>query len=320
MATVIVTGTWQKISTGRGVFLQNTGISPIRVKYSNTAPADYTSFIVYPKSVESFQSGGLPIWVSASSEVATTVVYEYLSAPANFEMEVGLGRKDDHESTGVQGFRTSLNNGNLYDLWCGSDDIKTDLSVAEPLRVVSTDADDTSGGSGAEFIFINGLDANFDPQLEVLALNGTTPVVSVNSFLRVNTSAIGGASPLANIGAISVVSSVSELEIDCIAPTEGFSCTAALTVPANHTGILSTLTGGCERNDDAKLILKVKIPIVTGGAYITTLKQPMSPLATGLSNQSFGFPEKTDIKLQVLANSHIDYAVGTLAMLFIPTL
>jgi hypothetical protein len=49
------------------------------------------------------------------------------------------------------------------------------------LTLVSTDAGDT------HMVQLNGLDVNKDPLSEIIAFNGTTPVVTTNTFSRLNT-------------------------------------------------------------------------------------------------------------------------------------
>ncbi len=53
------------------------------------------------------------------------------------------------------------------------------------LTLVSTDANDTSAGTGARTIRIDGLDANYVFQSETIILNGTTPVNTTNTYLRI---------------------------------------------------------------------------------------------------------------------------------------
>ena len=320
MAEIALTKDWQKISTGRPLFIQNTGLYPLRVIYSVEYPTQNSSFIVYPKTIENFLSVGLPIWVSASSIHTTTAVYEYSSTPSDFRTEIGLGRKSDHESTGANGQRTSLVNGSLCDLWSGTNDIRSELDVAEIINISSSSSEDVVGGLGAEYVLVRGLDSSYEQQEEVVILTGLVAASTSLPFLRLNQLVAGGSNPEANTGDISFVSSVSGLEIDFIPANEGTSATAALTVPAHHTGILAAVTGGVERNDDAKLIVKARVPSLNGGAYATVIKQAMSPQAYGLTYKEFGFPEKTDFKLQILANSPTSFAVGTIAVLFIPTI
>ncbi len=54
------------------------------------------------------------------------------------------------------------------------------------MNVSSTDADDVAGGNGAWNITIEGLDGDWLEITEVVQLNGQTPVLTSNSFIRVN--------------------------------------------------------------------------------------------------------------------------------------
>ena len=73
-------------------------------------------------------------------------------------------------------------------------------TTAQQLSIFSTSAADTS----AKSILITGLDSGYNPISEVKTLNGTTPVTSVNSYLRVNAVAMTNA---LNTGTISLTSS-----------------------------------------------------------------------------------------------------------------
>ena len=60
------------------------------------------------------------------------------------------------------------------------------LTTAAPLQVASTNANDTSAGTGCRQLFISGLDNNWDIISETISMNGQTPVITSTSFLRVN--------------------------------------------------------------------------------------------------------------------------------------
>lgn len=60
------------------------------------------------------------------------------------------------------------------------------LAAAQVLQLSSTNANDTAAGTGARTVLIIGLDANYDQISEVVTLNGTTAVNTVNSYLRIN--------------------------------------------------------------------------------------------------------------------------------------
>tara|TARA_R110002074_G_scaffold213042_3_gene382688 strand:- start:457 stop:1191 length:735 start_codon:yes stop_codon:yes gene_type:complete len=58
-------------------------------------------------------------------------------------------------------------------------------TTAGVVTLVSDDANDTSAGTGARTIKIQGLDGDYNFQEETVTLNGTTNVTTTNSFLRI---------------------------------------------------------------------------------------------------------------------------------------
>ena len=62
----------------------------------------------------------------------------------------------------------------------------TPLTTASTLILVSSSTADTSAGTGARTIFIEGLNSTREYQFEFLTMNGTSNVTTVNSYLGVN--------------------------------------------------------------------------------------------------------------------------------------
>ena len=56
---------------------------------------------------------------------------------------------------------------------------------AQSLEIVSSSANDTSAGTGARTVYVEGLDANFAVQTVTVTMNGTTPVALTGTWLRV---------------------------------------------------------------------------------------------------------------------------------------
>jgi hypothetical protein len=54
------------------------------------------------------------------------------------------------------------------------------------LSFASTSPNDTFGGSGANVLYVSGLDMNYLTVNETIQLNGTTPVITQNTYTRVN--------------------------------------------------------------------------------------------------------------------------------------
>lgn len=59
-------------------------------------------------------------------------------------------------------------------------------AAAVSLEFLSSSASDTSAGTGARTVLIQGLDASWVQQTSIISTNGVTPVVVPNTWLRVN--------------------------------------------------------------------------------------------------------------------------------------
>jgi hypothetical protein len=71
---------------------------------------------------------------------------------------------------------------NLRTLWDGLPVVWQHPTTATTLSIVTTAVTADTGGT----ILINGLDSDWNPITESIILNGTTPVPTTNSFIRVN--------------------------------------------------------------------------------------------------------------------------------------
>ena len=59
-------------------------------------------------------------------------------------------------------------------------------TVASVLKISSTSADDAAAGTGAQTVFIGGVDSDYNVVSETVVLNGQTAVNTTNSYLYVN--------------------------------------------------------------------------------------------------------------------------------------
>lgn len=119
---------------------------------------------------------------------------------------------------------------------------------ASIMTISSNNAADTAAGTGARTVRVGGLDANYTEISEVVTLNGTTPVNTVNQFLRcfgmtVLTAGNGGEAA-GNIyqGTGAVVAGVPAVVYAYVRQGWGSSQMAAWTVPANNTAYLVETT------------------------------------------------------------------------------
>jgi hypothetical protein len=137
---------------------------------------------------------------------------------------------------------------------------KTWPAAAVALEVSSSDIDDTSAGTGAQTVTIEGLDANYAEISETVDMNGQTVdagSTTTATFLRVNRMFVATAGTTnTNEGTIytSTGTQTAGVPTDLttvqasIAPNEGQSEHAAYTIPAGKTGYLHGVHVSCHDN------------------------------------------------------------------------
>ena len=123
-------------------------------------------------------------------------------------------------------------------------------TTAQSLEAVSTDANDTSAGTGARSITVHGIDENWDEISETIVLNGTTAVALANTYLRVHRCYVATSGTYAtqtagsHAGTISVRNSGAGVEWAKIG-IDGFplgqSEIGAFTVPKGFTAYIRTV-------------------------------------------------------------------------------
>jgi len=109
-------------------------------------------------------------------------------------------------------------------------------AAAGTISIVSASANDASNGTGARTLTITGLDSNWGVQEKTYTLNGTTPVVTSDTWLRVNkvhvtTVGSGGV----NAGTITFTHSNTSALCAQINANEGCSHACVYSVPNNYT-------------------------------------------------------------------------------------
>ena len=104
--------------------------------------------------------------------------------------------------------------------------------------IVSTSAlDDDPSGTGARTIQVVGLDVNFDPLVETVALNGLTPVVTTGVFLRIyRMRVLSAGSGSANAGVITATVSAETAAVIQVGANR--TQMAIFTIPAGFTALL----------------------------------------------------------------------------------
>ena len=191
------------------------------------------------------------------------------------------------------------------DVWGGSGMYTGFPSTAETLSIVSASANDTAAGSGARTLRISGLDSVGNFLTEIVTLNGTTPVVTTNAFLRMNRAIVltsGDNNTAFNAGAITINHSTTTSNVfGIIDVNTNMLKTTAYTIPKGTAGVIrniaiSGLRGTASFNGVASLYIR------------PPTEAPRLELSAGFSSaQSFAIieaggiyvPELTDIIIRI---------------------
>lgn len=104
--------------------------------------------------------------------------------PSNYYYEVALGRIQGSMLWNKFGYNSDVDVGTEVVASFGGTFVP--MTTARTLSIVSTDATDDSGNTGANSIIVYGINASRESQTVVVIMNGTTPVVTTETWLGVN--------------------------------------------------------------------------------------------------------------------------------------
>jgi hypothetical protein len=126
--------------------------------------------------------------------------------PTEFHTEVALGRRQGATTWNKFGYNLDIDTGTeIMASWGGTFQFST---TGETISIVSTSVDDDDGGTGVNSIVVYGVDASWNEQTVVYTMNGTTPVVSAESWIGINRVAVFlSGSNQANVGTITITGS-----------------------------------------------------------------------------------------------------------------
>lgn len=116
--------------------------------------------------------------------------------------------------------------------------------ITEKFLISSTSTNDVNtSGSGAHAVVVRGLDANFDRQTEIVLLNGTSNVETVNTFAHVeamDVAASASTNTVMNDGAITAVGSTSSDTMCLMQEDTNRSHISHYMIPVGYTGFALT--------------------------------------------------------------------------------
>ncbi len=174
-------------------------------------------------------------------------------------------------------------------------------TAGEQWEVVSSDANDTLGGTGANLVVLTHLDTDFVIQNELVAMNGTTPVTTAatNMFRPKLFVVVNWGSALENVGNITIRVAGGGDDRGFIEAGFNNSLDGFYTVPAGFSVQILWNNPNVARNDGIQFFFRART--ISGGGFFT-------PVIIELFNQSspinFGAPiafgEKSDLRMEAV--------------------
>lgn len=176
------------------------------------------------------------------------------------------------------------------------------LTTPTLLNISSGDVNDTSAGSGAQEIHIDGLDGGYHPIEEHVATNGQNAVSTVKEYLRVTE--IHVTEGAANAGIIYIgtggpTSGVPDTSYAAISAGYGQSLSAIATIPSGLIGFLyqMELSSGVSKNVIGRLMIRNIDEVFHAHDVLN--------LIDGKASTTWKYPlrieQKSDIEIQALA-------------------
>ena len=150
----------------------------VRVTFTNTASATQGLFRLQTTFGEKSDLNS-PVDSILSQDFDATV-----TRPTDFLYESALGRRQGYKDWSKFGYNPDVDTGT--ELVWSFGGLHTIMTTARTLSVVSTDSTDDLGNTGAQYVIVYGIDANREAQTVVVEMNGTTPVVTTETWFGIN--------------------------------------------------------------------------------------------------------------------------------------
>ena len=231
----------------------------------------------------------------------------FFGIPADFYLEVAKGNVVGHSLKVVRGHNGDIDIG-TEDVWEAGGSI-TYLTSAETMEIASSDANDTSAGTGARTLLLEGVDGTGAYASETITLNGTTDVTSSNSYLRVNFMTLQTAGTTGyNVGNITATATTAATIQDEMDATEGVSQSSHHTVPLGKKCYIVKVEVNCAKISGGGGSPEVEFrgySIPFGGARLQLFDKRLDTSVTDELDISLPFP------VEIAARSDIYFTAET---------
>jgi len=242
------------------------------------------------------------------NNVNTTGSTTPLSAEIDFYLAVAKGDFTGYSNVSKFGYNPTVGSGNYESIWEGSNAYPW-MSTDDQLEVLSSDTDDTSAGTGARTVELQGLDSSWNVLTETVTMNGTSAVTTTGSFLRIfRARVVTAGSSGRNEGTITIrdqdTSTTRALITNGATDGNGQTLMAVYTIPAGKTGYVININVSSKKDQEQTYRLMARDNTVANAAWnvkeFLTGRGGFSDWRKYAINKA---TEKTDLDFQVISNS-----------------
>lgn len=165
-----------------------------------------------------------------------------------FELAVALGQVPGHSRVVALGNNPDVDTGAHEDIWPGGG-IYPWQTAAVAMEAVSDSANDTSAGTGARTITVDGMDNDYVTVSQTVTLDGVTPVALPTNLRFINAVRVATAgSTTNNVGTVTVRVVAGAVTQATIRPGYGIAQQAIYTVPAGFTLFITSTVFSINRS------------------------------------------------------------------------
>lgn len=226
-----------------------------------------------------------------------------------FELQVSRGQISLHTALNLFGFTTALGSTAYGPLWEGL--TTAGGAYAYPSSAVVMVITSSSSSDTAVKIQINGLDSGYNQISEIVSLNGTANINTVNSYFRINSMVTTSGNAAGNITAINGGVTYAK-----ITAGNGNTQMTIYTVPAGYTFYQTYLQGDSNTSVTSGAYVKIRTSVVDnaiGGVIINSQQSVFEQFFNIPLQFPVSYTEKQDIQWQLLGSG----GAGALANIYI---
>lgn len=194
-------------------------------------------------------------------------------------------------------------------------------TTARVHNIKSSDVNDTSAGTGARTITVNGLNGSYADTTETITMNGTTDVPTANSYVIIHRMIVATAgSGGTNAGTITATAVTDATISAAIVIGKGQTQLCIYQIPASYTGYLSSYGGSYNGGSTSNVLLEL-FAKPFGGAFnlkgSVNMAESGSNFARRVYDTPLKFLEKTTLKLTATSDTVNSDVVGNFDLILV---